>query len=159
MTKQELVTVPKKKFKRMYKTSNYKRGRSFEYRTKNEYMKKGFWVVRSYASKGASDLYNLRVASSNALLNQDIWKCLQNVPKEYHKYIYEMLDHLTEVDLVQCKIGPNRITKKEIEGLKKINKITGGRPMHVWRETKRPYKMHYEKLPKWKDPEIQDIQK
>lgn len=54
--------MPKKlkKKKKISKTSAYKRGRAFEYRVKKYYERLGFYVKRSYGSKGAEDLLAVR---------------------------------------------------------------------------------------------------
>ena len=48
------------KKKRISKNTAYKRGRQFEYRVQNHFRKLGYYVKRSYASKGAEDLLAIK---------------------------------------------------------------------------------------------------
>ena len=91
--------------KRISKTSNYKIGRNFEYRVKRYYEEQGYYVVRSYASKGPADLY-----------------CMKNKGKG-----------LTKVLLIQCKNYKGKLKEHEIEGLQLLAQATGGTPVHVWK--------------------------
>lgn len=95
--------------KRISQNTAYKRGRQFEYRVKKHFEKRGYYVVRKYASKGAEDLI-----------------AIKNV---------EMLDHtskhLSEVFLIQCKNlkVEKKLSKKDANRLKILAKQVGGTPL------------------------------
>ena len=102
-------TNNKPKKKRISKNTAYKRGRAFEYRVRNYYQKLGYYVIRSYASKGPQDL-----------------TCI--------KKIISCHDCVTsEVLLVQCKNlkSEKPLSKLEKDNLKALAKWTGGKPIHV----------------------------
>ena len=103
------------KTKRISRNTNYKRGRTFEYRVKRHFENLGYYVIRSYASKGAADLY--------------CFKGLQNT----------QLGLITTLCLVQCKnydINKRKPAKEEVEALKQLAKITGGVPVYVYNNSK-----------------------
>ena len=104
-----VATKPKHKKKRISKNTAYRRGRAFEYRVRNYYQKLGYYVIRSYASKGPQDL-----------------TCI--------KKIISCHDCVTsEVLLVQCKNlkAEKPLSKLEKDNLKALAKWTGGKPIHV----------------------------
>lgn len=98
--------------KRKYKISrnfNYRRGRNFEYRCKRYYEKLGYFVIRSYASKGAADLY-----------------CIKPLP------------HIgSEVLLIQCKNYKGTLPEYEQNNLRDLARQTGGQPIHVFKDKER----------------------
>lgn len=101
------VKKPQKKYKRISKNTAYKRGRQFEYRVKKHFEKLGYYVKRSYASKGAEDLIAIKALEAYAA---------------------------SKVLLIQCKNlkVEKKLDKKEINNLKALAKQTGGTPLHVF---------------------------
>lgn len=108
----------KRRVKRISKKTNYKIGRNFEYRVKKHYEKNGYFVVRSYASKGAADLY-----------------CMRPLPNIG-----------TELLLIQCKNYKGNLKEYEYAGLRAMAKLTGGNPIHVWKDSKRKLNFTYIEL-------------
>lgn len=101
---------------------NYNRGRTFEYRVKKQYEKWGFHVLRSYASKGAADLYCFRPCRT----------CRECTS--------------TELLLVQCKnydTTKRKFPHTEATILKDLAKKTGGTAVLV---SNIKHKLHIEKL-------------
>lgn len=98
-----------KKKKRISKNTAYKRGRQFEYRVKKHFEKKGYYVVRKYASQGAEDLIALKVIYLNG-----------------HSAVY-----VTECLLIQCKNlkVEKKLSKKDADRLKLLAKQVGGTPL------------------------------
>lgn len=98
-----------KKKRRISKNRNYKRGRNFEYRVKRFFENRGYWVIRSYASKGAADLH-----------------CIKPMP------------HIgSEVIHVQCKgYSLKRLPEIERRALITLAKLTGGTPILVSKDEK-----------------------
>lgn len=98
------------KKKRISKNTAYKRGRRLEYRVKQYYEKLGYYVRRSYASKGIEDLIAIKAR-----------------------------DPLTsEVLLIQCKHNRKYIplSKKEKTALMQLSVKTGGIPVHAYSDEK-----------------------
>jgi len=94
-----------------FRTSNYERGRTFEYRVRDEWKAKGYTVKRSYASKGVQDL-----------------RCTKRSNIQYHPYT---------VDL-QCKTRlDGSIGIDEAETMRFLNKANadGTKAYVVWRGT------------------------
>jgi len=109
-----------RKVKRISKNTAYKKGRAFEYRVKKHFEKLGYYVKRSYASKGAEDLLAIKkiIVPSNKI----------SVSKS--KGI-EGIAICSEVLLIQCKNlkVERKLSKKECDNLRILSKITGGTPM------------------------------
>jgi Holliday junction resolvase len=102
----------KNKVKRkISKNTAYKKGRQFEYRVKKHFEKLGYYVKRSYASKGAEDL----IAIKRAVI-QDI------------NEIGKGTIHLSEVLLIQCKNlkVERKLSIAECNNLRALAKQTGG---------------------------------
>ena len=95
------------KKKRISKNTSYKRGRQFEYRVKKYYEKLGYYVKRSYASKGAEDLIAIKA------IDAKVWPFVSTVL------------------LIQCKNlkVEKKLSKLETDNLKKLAKQTGGIPI------------------------------
>jgi len=100
--------------KRISRNKNYKKGRSFEYRVANHFRNLGYYVKRSYASKGVEDLIAIRRAPVDAVGHV----CMIR----------------SEVLLIQCKNleVERKLSKKEIDGLNALAKQTGGTPLAVF---------------------------
>jgi Holliday junction resolvase len=101
--------LTRKKKKRISKNTAYKRGRNFEYRVKKHFEKKGYYVIRKYASQGAEDLVALKVIYLND-----------------HSAVY-----VTECLLIQCKnlkVEKN-LSKVDATRLKSLAKQVGGTPL------------------------------
>lgn len=111
----------KKRVKRISKNTAYKRGRQFEYRVKKHFEKLGYYVKRSYASKGAEDLIAMK-SITFAIVNPDTGK-VNTKPMV-----------ATESLLIQCKNlkVEKKLDKKEINNLKALAKQTGGTPLHAF---------------------------
>lgn len=107
MTSKDNSKKKGKKVKRISKNTAYKRGRAFEYRVKKHFERMGYYVKRSYASKGAEDLI--------AIKSVDLAK-------------------LSTVLLIQCKNlkVEKSLSKTEQDNLKKLAKQTGAIPLHVF---------------------------
>lgn len=105
-----IVTTKKKTNKKISKNNAYKRGRNFEYRVKKHFEKKGYYVVRKYASKGAEDLIALKVI---------------NLPND-HSAVY-----VTECLLIQCKNlkVEKKLKREDAERLIALAKQVGGTPL------------------------------
>jgi Holliday junction resolvase len=101
---------PNYKLKRISKNTAYKKGRQFEYRVKKHFEKLGYYVKRSYASKGAEDL----IAIKSIDFSHDIKECI-----------------CSEVLLIQCKnLKVERaLSKRECDNLRALALITGGTPL------------------------------
>lgn len=96
--------------KKISKNTAYKKGRAFEYRVRNYYERLGYYVRRSYASKGIEDLIAIKAR-----------------------------DPLTsEVLLIQCKHNRRYIplSKKEKNNLIRLSNQTGGIPIHAYSDEK-----------------------
>lgn len=96
--------------KKISKNTAYKKGRAFEYRVRNYYEKLGYYVRRSYASKGIEDLIAIKARD-----------CITS-----------------EVLLIQCKHNRKYIplSKKEKANLIKLSAQTGGIPVHAYSDEK-----------------------
>lgn len=92
---------------RISRNFNYRRGRRFEYRVKKYYEKLGYYVKRSYASKGAEDLLCVK---ANRLHNTG-----------------------SDVLLIQCKTRKNRMSALEKDNLIKLALWTGGSAWYVYK--------------------------
>lgn len=107
--------------KRISKNRNYKIGRNFEYRVKRHFEEKGYFVVRSYASKGPADLYCMKphgsIAYKNFMTSSDC-----------------EVKTTTELLLIQCKNYKGKLKDHEIEGLQLMAQATGGTPIHIWKD-------------------------
>lgn len=116
----------KKRVKRISKNTAYKRGRQFEYRVKKHFERLGYYVKRSYASKGAEDLI--------AIKNIDVQKFYSDDSITYANAPLNMKTKLSEVLLIQCKNlkVEKKLDKKEITNLKTLAKQTGGTPLHAF---------------------------
>ena len=112
----------KKKKKRISKNTAYKRGRNFEYRVQNYYRKLGYYVKRSYASKGAEDLIAIRRKEFKGRDSCGLFN-------------YEC----SSVLLIQCKNlkVEKPLSKLEKENLVKLAKQTGGRALHVFNRNRK----------------------
>lgn len=117
MGKRRTQSVTTKK-KRISKNTNYKKGRRFEYRVKKHFEKLGYYVKRSYASKGAEDL--------NA--QKKVYVRREDIDGYDQTY--------TEVLHIQCKnLAVERpLSQKERTALLKLAKQTGGTPLHVYND-------------------------
>lgn len=96
--------------KKISKNTAYKKGRQFEYRVRNYYEKLGYYVRRSYASKGIEDL--IAIKARNPITS--------------------------EVLLIQCKHNRKYIplSKKEKNNMLKLATKTGGIPIHAYSDEK-----------------------
>jgi len=96
--------------KKISKNTAYKKGRAFEYRVRNYYEKLGYYVRRSYASKGIEDLIAIKARD-----------CITS-----------------EVLLIQCKHNQKYVplSKKEKSNLIKLSVQTGGIPVHAYSDEK-----------------------
>jgi Holliday junction resolvase len=102
---------------------NYAKGRYLEYRIKKHYEKLGYHVVRSYASKGAADLYCMKECHSCA-------NCIA-----------------TTLYLVQAKnynTAKRKVPKIEQQALVEMAKKTGGIPLIISNVN---HKLRIEQLP------------
>ncbi|TVL96974.1 MAG: hypothetical protein CV087_22975 [Candidatus Brocadia sp. WS118] len=99
----------KKRIKRK-KNKAYQKGYRFELRVRNYYQKLGYYVRRSYASKGIEDLIAIKARD-----------CITS-----------------EVLLIQCKHNRKYIplSKKEKTNLIKLSVQTGGIPIHAYSDEK-----------------------
>lgn len=115
-----VVVAAKKKRKKISKNTNYKKGRQFEYRVKKYYEMLGWYVRRSYASKGAEDL--------NA--QKKIYATWGEEGKKNES------GYLTKVLHIQCKNlkVEKPLNKDEKKRLKELSNITGGKAMHVYND-------------------------
>jgi Holliday junction resolvase len=109
--KQELF----RKFKRRRKISkntNYKKGRAFEYRVKKHFEELGYYVIRSYASKGAQDLTAIKQIEIEDDDGKGSTIC-------------------SEVLLIQCKNlkVERKLSQKECNNLRVLAIQTGGTPL------------------------------
>lgn len=100
------------KQKRISRNTAYKIGRNFEYRVKKHFEKRGYYVVRKYASQGAEDLIALKVLYLND-----------------HSVVY-----VTECLLIQCKNlkVEKKLDKKDADRLKRLAKQVGGTPLYAF---------------------------
>ena len=101
---------------------NYVKGYRFERRVKKFYEKNGYYVIRSYASKGPADLYAFKPC-------RHCGNCLSS-----------------ELLLIQCKnydITKRRLTGLERYNLDRLASETGGFPILVGNIN---HKMHIQKL-------------
>ena len=106
----------------MSKNTNYKRGRTFEYRVREYYQKLGFHVLRSYASKGAADLYAMKECHTCS-------DCIN-----------------TNLLLIQCKnydTTKRKFPHDQAEELRSLARKTGGKPVLV---SNIRHKLHIETL-------------
>src|SRR6188768_4314287 len=114
--------IKKKNKKKISKNTAYKRGRQFEYRVQNHFRNLGYYVKRSYASKGAEDLIAIKsiilVSTDNSIGNG-------------HTF--------SEVFLIQCKNlkVEKPLSKLEKDNLKKLAEQTGATPLHVFNRNHR----------------------
>lgn len=104
-----------KRKKRISKNTAYKKGRSFEYRVANYYRKLGYYVKRSYASKGAEDLIAIKT---------------RDIPYNDLGSTFTC----PEVLLIQCKNlkVEKSLSKTEKENLLRLAKQTGGTAIHIF---------------------------
>lgn len=93
------------------KNKAYQKGYRFERRVKKHFEKLGYYVKRSYASKGAEDLI-----------------AIKEIELVGHK------PRISEVLLIQCKNlkVEKKLDKREIDNLKTLAKQTGATPLHVF---------------------------
>ena len=115
-----------RRVKRISKKTNYKIGRNFEYRVKRYYEKLGYYVIRSYASKGAADLYCMKPTLI--------------------KYSNTQNPIGTELLLVQCKNYKGKLKEYEYEALRAMSQMTGGTPIHVYKDKER--KLRFVPIPR-----------
>jgi Holliday junction resolvase len=113
----------KNKVKRISKNTAYKRGRQFEYRVKKHFEKLGYYVKRSYASKGAEDLI--------AIKSIDVQKFYSDDSVTYANISLNKKTPLSEVFLIQCKNlkVEKKLNKEEADRLKKLAKQCGATPL------------------------------
>lgn len=118
----------RRKKKRISKNTAYRKGRYLEYRVKKYYEKQGWYVKRSYASRGAEDL--------NA--QKKIYATWSDSFGTYN-------GTLTKVLHIQCKnlAVEQKLSKTERDNLLKLKAITGGRAMHVFN---RNHKLVFEEI-------------
>lgn len=108
-----MVLKKRQNKKRISKCNNYRIGRQFEYRVKKYYEKLGYFVIRSYASKGAADLYCMKPTG------------YLDDPKT------------TELLLIQCKNYKAKLPEIEQDNLRDLAPQTGGVPIHVFKDKQR----------------------
>ena len=121
----------KPKKKRISKNKNYIRGRQWEYYVKKHFEKLGYYVKRSYASKGAEDL----IAIKSMILQRIYTTDGQVIPAKT----------ASEVFLIQCK---NRkierpLTKLEKDNLKALAAQCGATPLLA---SNKNHKLHIEEV-------------
>ena len=116
-----LIEQRRKKTKKLSKNTAYKRGRQFEYRVQNHFRKLGYYVKRSYASKGAEDLIAIKQIQVNSFIG------LESNPILGKSTVSEVL-------LIQCKNlkVEKPLSKLEKDNLKLLAKQTGGTPIHAF---------------------------
>jgi len=112
VTQLKLLTKLEMHKKRVKRKNNkaYQKGYRFELRVRNYYQKLGYYVRRSYASKGIEDLIAIKARD-----------CITS-----------------EVLLIQCKNNRRYIplSKKEKSNLIKLSVQTGGIPIHAYSDEK-----------------------
>jgi Holliday junction resolvase len=111
-----LIYKKKKKIKRISKNKSYQKGRQFEYRVKKYFEGLGYYVKRSYASKGAEDLIAIK-ASKVGYYNENTKK--------------SVMAWMSEVLLIQCKNlkVERKLSQREVNNLLALSKQTGATPL------------------------------
>jgi Holliday junction resolvase len=104
-----LIYKKKKKIKRISKNKSYQKGRQFEYRVKKYFERLGYYVKRSYASKGAEDLIAIKSIYNDKISNV----------------------YFSEVLLIQCKNlkVERKLSQREVNNLLALSKQTGATPL------------------------------
>lgn len=113
------MTNSSRKKKKISKNTAYKKGRAFEFRVKYHLEKLGYYVKRSYASKGFEDLIAIKkivlVSADNSIGNGKVF---------------------SEVLILQCKNlkSEKPLSKREIIGLKELANKTGATPIYAYND-------------------------
>ena len=71
MAKEQVISMTNK---------NYQIGRRFEYRVQNYFRKYGYYVIRSYASKGLLDLIAIPPNTASSSSEKTVWRNKQTKP-------------------------------------------------------------------------------
>jgi len=113
------------KTKKLSKNTAYKRGRAFEYRVQNHFRKLGYYVKRSYASKGAEDLIAIKSTKIKSYIGKE---------EDPTQSLILGSTTTSEVLLIQCKNlkVEKPLSKLEKDNLKLLAKQTGGTPIHAF---------------------------